>query len=107
MVYLAKDVTKSIGIRASCTWGDGPDVLLILEGRELLLYAAPRMPGPDNVMNPITGSKTNFGKKLAEKAQGYVNEGSLCLTAPEARALASELNAAAKQAEDMDKEVVE
>ncbi len=107
MVYLAKNVTKSIGISANCTWGDGPDVLLVIEGRELLLYAAPRLPGPDNIMNPIDGSKTNFGKKRAEKAQGYVNEGSLCLTAVEARTLANELNAAAKQAEDMGKEVVE
>lgn len=90
-----------LGISANCTWGDGPDVLLVLEGRELLLYAAPRLPGPDNIMNPIDGSKTNFGKKRAEKAQGYVNEGSLCLTAVEARTLANQLNEAARRAETM------
>ena len=100
MVEKIKPGTK-IGIKARCTWGDGPDVLLTLDGRELLLYAAPRMPGPDNIMNPIDGSKTNFGKKLAEKFihHGYVNEGSLCLTAMEARFLAVQLNFAAEEAE--------
>jgi len=74
------------GIRAACTWGDGPDVLLILEGKELMLYEIPYHHKPP----------------LADGTYGFIKEGSLCLTTSEARRLASQLNQSAKEAEDLD-----
>lgn len=61
-------------INATCTWGDGPDVLVSLFDKKFMLYPS-----------------TNV----------FVH-GSFCLTAVEARALANELNDAAKQAEALD-----
>ncbi len=65
-------------MRAECTWGDGPDVLLILDGKPLMLYENPSM--------------------LDKAVHGYVNNGSTCLTAQEALRLAASLTLAAKEA---------
>lgn len=69
-------------MRATCTWGEGPDVLLVLDGSDLMLYEPP--------------SKFNIG------LHGYASQGSAGLTAAEARSLAAQLLAAADQADEIE-----
>lgn len=79
-------------LRASCTWGDGPDVLLVLEddgeGDALMAYEDPYFPKP-----PKGGA-----------AHGYIRKGSMCLTATNAEALGHQLINSAKQAWELNKE---
>jgi hypothetical protein len=70
-------------VTASCTWGEGPDVLLINQGAEYMLYKDPH------------GFKHGV--------HGFSSEGSVHLTAAEAKALAGDLLMAAGQAEGLDK----
>lgn len=72
-------------MKAECTWGDGPDVLLVLDGTPVVLYE-----NPDNFKHWTHGTVCN---------------GSADFTAAEARALAEQLLQAAQQAEDMDKQL--
>ncbi len=74
-------------MKATCTWGDGPDVLVDLDGTEFLLYEEPR--------------------DLSRGAFGVVAYGSACFTAKEARQLAAELIVAADYAEEMEKSAEE
>ena len=69
-------------IKVSCTWGDGPDVLLSLEGKCLMLHE-----------HPIDYNKSTHG---------FISKGSIDLTAKEALDLAQTLINAAKQALDLD-----
>jgi hypothetical protein len=74
-------------IKASCSWGDGPDVLVTLSkekdgiSKPFLLYE-----------NPI------YGKWM----HGHVEEGSFDLTAKEAIKLATELIAAVGSCKDLE-----
>lgn len=73
------------GIRAVCTWGDGPDVLLVLEGKKLICYHNP--------------------KDEIHWIHGIISEGSMDLTAHEALELAAELIRAAEDAIKLDESV--
>lgn len=72
---------------ATCTWGDGPDVILALEDDYFMLYEDPKR------NKPPQGSP----------AHGYVTKGSMDLTADEARILAAQLEAAANQCLELDR----
>ncbi len=74
-------------MKATCTWGDGPDVLVDLDGTGLVLYEDPKDHPPPK----------------GRYKYGHVNQGSLDLTATEAENLGIELITAAKQARDMDR----
>jgi len=65
-------------MKAECTWGDGPDVLVVLDGTPIVIYE-----DPDNQR---------------------VSQGSFDLTANEAEALGADLIAAAKRARYLDKQ---
>ena len=69
-------------INAICTWGDGPDVLLRLDGTRLVLLEDP--------------------EGLEHFTNGFVMMGQLDLTIKEARNLAENLIKAADEAERMD-----
>ncbi len=79
-------------LKASCTWGDGPDVLMVLEddgkGSWFVAYGDPYYPALSR------GNPTH----------GYIGKGSICLTADEARELGVELIRAWKEARDLNKE---
>ena len=69
-------------LKATCTWGDGPDVLLVNEGKLYMLYDDP---------------------SIKDKAiHGYSLNGSICLTKEEAYKLANDLIMAAKNAEELE-----
>lgn len=68
-------------LKAVCTWGDGPDVLLVNEGKDYMLY----------------GQVTMRNRYL----YGVSHQGSLDLTANEAEGLGRELLEAARQVKDM------
>ena len=72
--------------KATCTWGDGPDVLLSIEDDNFMLYEDPKHNKPPQ----------------GDPAHGFVTKGSMCLTADEALELAAELEAAANNAKDLD-----
>ena len=72
-------------MRASCTWGDGPDVLVILDGKHLMCYENP----------------DNFEKAV----HGFVTEGSFELTSMEALKLASDLLIAARASLFLDESI--
>ncbi len=74
-------------MRAVCTWGDGPDVLVDLNNTTVVLYEDPWSDPPPR----------------GKWAHGCVSKGSFDLTAEEAKALAAELISAAEQAEHLDK----
>lgn len=76
---------KVIFMRATCTWGDGPDVLVELAGTTLLLHET-------------VAGKASEGGQLAH---GCVKQGSLDLTADEAEVLAIQLLESARQARNM------
>ncbi len=69
-------------MKAECTWGDGPDVLVILEGTKVMLYE-----------DPID---------MDRSVHGYTTQGSFCLTVKEALTLAGSLYVAAGQAMELD-----
>jgi len=74
-------------IKASCTWGDGPDVLITLEDKPFILYLISKNRPPPR----------------GQWAHGYVSQGSMDLTADEAFALAHQLYASATAAQELDK----
>jgi hypothetical protein len=65
-------------IKAACTWGDGPDVMLCSDGFPTFNLSEIRM---------------------AHSIYGVIDKWSVCLTIDEARSLASSLLGAASQAE--------
>lgn len=67
-------------MKAECTWGDGPDVLVILDGTEMVLHE-----------NPYD---------LDKWAHGKVKSGSIDLTADRALELAKNLMSAVRQAKN-------
>jgi len=69
-------------MKAVCTWGDGSDVTLTLEGTSLMLYEHPSQPPPPQ----------------AWSTYGYVYSGSIELTAKEAQELGESLILAAGKA---------
>lgn len=73
-------------IKAVCTWGDGPDVMVDLNGTRLILYEKPF---------------------LGKWEHGIVSKGSLDLTVVEAEAFGQQLLNAAKQAKDLYREYSE
>ncbi len=79
-------------LEATCTWGDGPDVLLVLKndgkGDALMAYEDPYHHPPPR----------------GDCTHGYIRKGSICLTADQAEILGHQLIASAKQARDIDKE---
>lgn len=68
-------------MKVECTWGDGPDVLLSLEGTKLILYNG-----------PILSDPSEGGYRF-----GHTTDGSIDLTADEALSLAAQLEIAAQQ----------
>ena len=76
---------------ATCTWGDGPDVVLSIENDFFILYEDPK-----HTQYP------NWKYKKGDWKHGYVTKGSMDLTADEALKLASELIAAANNAKELD-----
>jgi len=77
-------------IKAECCWGDCIDVMLVIKDGHFVLYE-----NPIHQMPP-----------KADYIHGYVTKGAIDLTSKEARELAIELNKAAKQAEDLNKDVL-
>jgi len=73
-------------IKATCTWGDGPDVMLTFKDYRFVLYEDPKHTKP-----PQGGY-----------AYGYVTKGSTDLTADEALMLAARLIDAANAAKELD-----
>ena len=73
-----KNVSKRI--TASCTWGDGPDVLLVNDGKGYVIYRVKE----DGYMS------------------GVSSQGSMDLTAAEAEILAHELLEAVRQVRDLE-----
>ena len=69
-------------MKAECTWGDGPDVLVMLNGTHIMLYEYP--------------------KNYERFKHGEVSQGSLDLTSDEALLLAGELISAANSAKELD-----
>ena len=73
-------------IRATCTWGDGPDVLIRLEDDSFVLYEKPR----------------HRKAPQGDYVYGYVTCGSMELTADEALDLSIQLLEATRQAKQLD-----
>ncbi len=69
-------------MKATCTWGDGPDVLISLTKNDIFVL----LEDPD---------KTKY-------TQGCVNKGSIGITADEAIELAMQLLASAREAKRLD-----
>ena len=78
-------------IKATCTWGDGPDVLVVFENHPFILYENPKNDPPPR----------------GQWAHGYVSIGSFDLTAEEAMILSNKLKAAAQVAMELDKSIRE
>jgi hypothetical protein len=74
-------------IDATCTWGDGPDVMLTFKDYIFVLYEDPKH------TKPPRGDYTH----------GYVTKGSTDLTADEALELAARLTEAANNAKELDR----
>ncbi|KKL06287.1 hypothetical protein LCGC14_2597540 [marine sediment metagenome] len=79
-------------LTASCTWGEGPDVLMVLEddgkGDALMAYEHPHHHPPPR----------------GDCTYGYIRKGSICLTADQAESLGYQLIESVKQARGLDKE---
>jgi hypothetical protein len=73
-----------VSIKVSCTWGDGPDVLITLDDLLFMLYEPP--------------------DQLDRAVHGLVKKGSFALTADEALKFAKQLKQAALGAKNLDKE---
>jgi len=82
-----RDEIKKPEIGATCTWGDGPDVMVTLKDKPYILYEDPS--DHDHFMH------------------GVVWEGSFDLTAKEALDLASRLQQAAFAAMELDRTAIE
>ena len=78
-------------INASCTWGDGPDVLVTFENHPFILYEDAKNDSPPR----------------GQWKHGYVSIGSFDLTADQAIKLSYELRAAARSARHLDKSIKE
>jgi len=76
-------------MKAECTWGDGPDVMLSLSGSELFLLEETYS------HNPPRGTSM----------YGHVSQGQVCLTIEEAKKLAEDLLMAAQQAENYEDQI--
>jgi len=74
-------------MRAICTWGDGPDVMLTIDGERFILYEDVKYDEPPK----------------GDCVHGHVNKGSMDLTANEAQALGYQLISAATQANGLNK----
>lgn len=74
-------------MRAVCTWGDGPDVLVDLDNTTVALYEAPWSDPPPR----------------GRWAHGCISKGSFDLTSEEAEKLGYELIAAAEQSKELDR----
>jgi len=83
----AKKEIISNTINVDCTWGEGPDVLLTLDGKLLMCYEDP------------------IHKEQA--VHGFVSKGSMCFTADQALDLAHMLTKAAETAKAMDRDLEE
>jgi hypothetical protein len=73
-------------IDATCTWGDGPDVMMTFKDYRFVLYEDPKHTKPPQ----------------GDYAHGYVTKGSTDLTADEALILAARLIDAANNAKELD-----
>lgn len=76
------DLDKEPDVKVSCTWGDGPDVMVTFNNEVFILYENPH--------------------HLKNWSHGIVKKGSFDLTAEQARALAGDLLMAANSAEALD-----
>ena len=74
-------------MKATCTWGDGPDVLVELDGSIIQLYETPG--------------------RFDWAVHGTAGQGSICLTAKEAYAFAADLVIAAAHAESLERSLKE
>jgi len=74
-------------MKVECTWGDGPDVLVVLDGKPIMLYEDP--------------------SDMDKCTHGLVRQGSLDLTAEEAQELGVDLITAARQARQLSKQYAE
>ena len=72
-------------MKATCTWGDGPDVLVELKGTGVILYEKPKHNKPPR----------------GDFKHGFITEGSFDLTVEEAEIFGNELLLAAKQAREI------
>jgi len=78
-------------INATCTWGDGPDVLVSFENHPFILYEDAKNDPPPR----------------GQWVHGYVSIGSFDLTAEEAMNLSDQLKAAAQSAMELDRSIRE
>jgi len=86
-------------MRAECTWGEGPDVMVVLDGTPMMAYE-----NPINVSDGI-GCFESIPKdddELCWCTHGFIRQGSFDLTAQEALTLAESLTSAAKISIEMD-----
>jgi len=67
-------------MKATCTWGDGPDIALDLDGTRFVLYEDPKHNKPPQ----------------GDYVHGYVQKGSIDLTMNEAEELGRQLISAAE-----------
>ncbi len=88
---MAIECKGGTNMRAVCTWGEGPDVLVVIEGTIVILYEDPKHTKPPR----------------GDYKHGYVEQGSFDFTAEEAEVLGNQLLEKAKQARDMDKQLKE
>ena len=87
-------------MKAECTWGDGPDVLVVLGGTPIMSYEH-----PINVSEGLTGTLNEVPKEdvnLCWSRHGFIRHGSFDLTAEEALELAHQLEMAAFKAKELD-----
>ena len=91
-------------MKAECTWGDGPDVLVVLDGTPIMSY--------EDSVN-VSDGRTRLDKvprddeKLNWCTHGFIRHGSFDLTADQAEALARGLFLAARRARDLDQSIKE
>jgi hypothetical protein len=77
---------KKVDIGVSCTWGDGPDILITLDGKPFICYEDPK----------------NHPPPRGQWVHGYVSKGSMDFTQAEARVLAAQLISAADACRDIE-----
>lgn len=78
-------------INVSCTWGDGPDVLVTFKNFPFILYEDPKNDPPPR----------------GQWVHGYVSKGSFDMNIEEAEELASLLNEAARYARELEEGIKE
>ena len=78
-------------VNASCTWGEGPDVLVMFENHPFILHENPKNDPPPR----------------GQWKHGYVSIGSFDMTADQAIKLAYQLKAAAGKAKELDRAIKE